>query len=273
MRGSVSFANWMADLKFFQTKCTDGPVTIGPGFCNIGFLGFWQQSKKLAEEGLVQGLKENPTYNIVITGHSLGAAAAVYGASYLRQKAQYKGKKVELYSYGQPRAGDEAFSKFVTAQGNNYRVTHTSDAVPKLPPEGGITAMLGLGKYYHIAPEYYISDGVGMKINNIQVINSGSSDQGNAGTGQMKFNIIAHVQYFQNNMYYCVLPLPDLGMGYPDGTRRTIADINYNVNRVIDQRFGPDIWEMSSTKKWDSSFDEPWTVRRSRVEDSMLIGA
>ncbi|KAF1810920.1 alpha/beta-hydrolase, partial [Eremomyces bilateralis CBS 781.70] len=195
MRGSVALANWVADLKFFQTECVDGSVVIGPGFCNIGFLGFWQQSREAAEEGLAQGLQENPSYNIVITGHSLGAAAAVYGASYLRQNAQYKDK---IFSYGQPRAGDEAFSKFVTAQGNNYRVTHTSDAVPKLPPESGIQGTLGFETYSHIAPEYYISDGLGMNINNIHVIDSGSSNEGNAGTGQLKFNIVAHIQYFQN---------------------------------------------------------------------------
>jgi hypothetical protein len=101
--------------------------------------------------------------------------------------------------------------------------------------------MLGLGKYYHIAPEYYIAYGVGMIIENIEVIDSGSSDRGNAGTGQMKFNIVAHVQYFQHNMYYCVLPL-NTGAGYADGTRkmRTIDDINGAVNKVIDERFGPD---------------------------------
>lgn len=105
-------------------------------------------------------------------------------------------------------------SVFITNQGNNYRVTHTSDAVPKLPPEGMI-----FGNYYHISPEYWISDGVGMKIENIKVIQGYTSNDGNAGTSQLKFNIVAHVQYFQNNMYYCVLPLPDIGVGYSDGTR------------------------------------------------------
>jgi malonyl CoA-acyl carrier protein transacylase len=43
-------------------------------------------------KGLEQGLKENPSYEIVVTGHSLGAVAAVYAAGELRQKY----KKVEL---------------------------------------------------------------------------------------------------------------------------------------------------------------------------------
>jgi len=215
MRGSVSFSNWMADLKFFQTACPQ--LGGAKAMCNVGFYGFWQQSKPAAMKGLQQGLGENPNYDIIVTGHSLGAAAAVYAAGELRTQYR-KGKKVELYSYGQPRAGNEEMSKFVTNQGNNYRVTHTSDAVPKLPPEYSPISML-TGNYYHISPEYWISDGVGMKIENIKGPLEGmSNNNGNSGTGQMKFNIVAHVQYFQTNMYYCVLPLPDV-VGYGAGTK------------------------------------------------------
>jgi hypothetical protein len=90
MRGSVSFANWMADLKFAQTPC---PQFGGKGAgCATGFLGFWDQSKSYAMNGLRQGLQENPSYGIIVTGHSLGAAAAVYAAGELRAKY----KNVEL---------------------------------------------------------------------------------------------------------------------------------------------------------------------------------
>jgi hypothetical protein len=124
-------------------------------------------------------------------------------------------------------------SRFITQQGNNYRVTHTSDAVPKLPPEGGPLALLS-GPYRHISPEYWISDGVGMKIENIKVLEGLSNNYGNTGTGQLKFNIVAHVQYFQVNMYYCVLPLDDVGLGYKAGSR------------AIDEGFAP--WPTSPAR-------------------------
>jgi len=262
MRGSVSINNWIADLKFGQTAC---PKYGGPGaYCNIGFLGFWEQSEDFAMKGLAMGLKENPDYNIALTGHSLGAAAAVFGASKLRQNPTYKNKKVELYSYGQPRAGDKPLTEFVTKQGNNYRVTHTSDIVPKLPPE--YSPLSGLtGNYYHISPEYWISDGVGMKINNIKVVQGISSSDGNAGTGFMKFNIVAHVQYFQNNMYYCVLPLPDLGVGYADGTKRIVDEIDSTVTGTMEEMWGPSAFGTSSA--------EPWVTRPTRIEDKLLIPA
>jgi hypothetical protein len=94
MRGSVAFSNWMADLKFFQTAC---PHLGGPkAMCNVGFYGFWQQSKPAAMKGLQMGLQEHPNYDIVLTGHSLGAAAAVYAAGELRAQYNRGGKKVEL---------------------------------------------------------------------------------------------------------------------------------------------------------------------------------
>lgn len=97
MRGSVSFSNWMADLKFFPTSCTQ----FGAGaYCNTGFYGFWEQSRALAMKGLQDGLREYPNYDIVVTGHSLGAAAAVYAAGELRK--QYGKKKLVELVYISP---------------------------------------------------------------------------------------------------------------------------------------------------------------------------
>jgi hypothetical protein len=89
----------------------------------------------------------------------------------------------------------------VTKQpGGNFRVTHTSDAVPKLPP-------LSIGMdYKHISPEYWISSGNGAP-NTIKVVEGLANPAGNTHTGQIKFNIMAHIGYFQNNMYHCVLPI------------------------------------------------------------------
>jgi predicted lipase len=84
MRGSVSLSNWIADIKYFQTDCAEygGKNAL----CSIGFLGFWEQSRPEALKGIEQGFREHPDYQLVITGHSLGGAAAVYAASEFRKK-------------------------------------------------------------------------------------------------------------------------------------------------------------------------------------------
>jgi len=224
MRGSVSMGNWIADIKYNQMECAKY-ATKG-AMCSTGFLGFWELSRPAAMKGLEQGLQENPDYGIVVTGHSLGGAAAVYAASELRVKY----KDVTMYTYGQPRAGNEKLSQWVTAQGKNFRVTHTSDAVPKLPPEDGLTGSLMTGVYRHISPEYWISDGLGNKPENIHVLEGLSNNNGNTGTGQMKFNIIAHIQYFQTNMYYCALPIP-VFLGYSEGTKMKRRSIDPPMER------------------------------------------
>jgi hypothetical protein len=82
MRGSVTLANWIADIKFVQTAC---PQFGGTGSaCSIGFLGFWEQSRPDAIKGIKAALADNLSYELVVTGHSLGAAAAVYAASEFR---------------------------------------------------------------------------------------------------------------------------------------------------------------------------------------------
>ena len=58
MRGSVSFANWMADLKFAQTPC---PQFGGKGAgCAIGFLGFLGSIKGLRNERSSSGTTGKP---------------------------------------------------------------------------------------------------------------------------------------------------------------------------------------------------------------------
>jgi thioesterase domain-containing protein len=64
-------------------------------YCNIGFLGFWNDCKRQAIAGIEMAMQAYPDYPLVVTGHSLGAAAAVYAAVELRQA----GKNLTLVSY------------------------------------------------------------------------------------------------------------------------------------------------------------------------------
>jgi Lipase (class 3) len=85
MRGSVSAANWAADVKFFMTDCSKD-LNIPNAQCEVGFYGFWNESSPQAIQSVQKALDENPGFPIVVTGHSLGGAAAVFGAAYFRTK-------------------------------------------------------------------------------------------------------------------------------------------------------------------------------------------
>jgi predicted lipase len=83
---------------------------------------------------------------------------------------------MQLFSYGQPHVGDLAFAEYVSAQGENYRVTHTNDPAPR---NGSSFS----GGYVHIQPEYWIyedrNDQLTVETDQIKVIYGFNSTDGN----------------------------------------------------------------------------------------------
>ncbi|TVY87816.1 Lipase [Lachnellula willkommii] len=137
-------------------------------------------------------LLEHPDYRIVVTGHSLGAAVGTLAAVDLRS---WKDSVVDLYTYGSPRVGNQAFADFVTsqapAQGSNFRMTHENDPVPQLPP-----TLVG---YQHTSPEYWLSGGDALKDDyssqDVVVCYGVGNEACNAGTGLVPINGEAHDHY------------------------------------------------------------------------------
>uniref|UniRef100_A0A8R1DML9 Lipase_3 domain-containing protein n=1 Tax=Caenorhabditis japonica TaxID=281687 RepID=A0A8R1DML9_CAEJA len=78
-----------------------------------------------------------PTYEIWVTGHSLGGSMASLAASYIVANKIQTGDKVKLVTFGQPRTGDADWAAAHDAQmAYSYRVTHNRDIVPHVPTEG-----------------------------------------------------------------------------------------------------------------------------------------
>lgn len=142
-RGTSSISNWMSDLEVKQVAYTSYPECN----CKIHY-GFYQSAlniKNQTLDSLKQLRKEYPTYNIIITGHSYGAAVS----QIISMELLKEGIKTEIYNYGQPRIGDKKYADFVNTKINNYwRFTHNKDVVPHLPP------IEGFG-YYHSCREVF----------------------------------------------------------------------------------------------------------------------
>ncbi|KAJ5831757.1 hypothetical protein N7474_000068 [Penicillium riverlandense] len=178
-RGSRTLSTWIANLNFDLSNST---LCSG---CEV-HTGFWKSwdtvSAKLKSE-IDSAMKKYPGYTLVLTGHSFGAALAVLGGTALRNA----GYKPNLYTYGEPRVGNTALATYITNQGSLWRVTHTDDIVPKLPP-----ASFGFSQP---SPEYWITSGdnVTVTTSTVQVIQGVGSDSGNAGTSDT--SIEAHNWY------------------------------------------------------------------------------
>ena len=113
-----------------------------------------------------------------MTGHSMGAAQAVYGGDEIAR--QFPDTKVTVYSFGTPRPGDIAFAHRIHALPNleTWAVAHRADTVPQCgidtPPcdERALGYHQVLGNVWYpdglsgappvtAAKPYYVCDGTG----------------------------------------------------------------------------------------------------------------
>ncbi|OJJ35897.1 hypothetical protein ASPWEDRAFT_109605 [Aspergillus wentii DTO 134E9] len=171
-RGSSDIANWIADLDF---GLTDGSDLCSGCKVHSGFWEAWGTVSDNITSIIESATAKYPNYELAFTGHSYGAALAAVAAVVFRNS----GYTVQLYNYGQPRIGNLALADYitnVTDKGDNYRVTHTDDIVPKLPPK-----LLG---YHHASPEYWITSGNNVTVTtaDVDVVTGVDSTDGNDGT-------------------------------------------------------------------------------------------
>ncbi|OJJ44000.1 hypothetical protein ASPZODRAFT_18775 [Penicilliopsis zonata CBS 506.65] len=182
-RGSRTLSTWLADLVFDQVNASS--ICVG---CEVhsGFWGSWQTVASDVTAQVESAVARYPGFSVVFTGHSFGAAVATLGAAVLR----HSGHKIELYTYGCPRVGNKALATFITAQSPNYRVTHTNDVVPKVPPR--------LFGFSHPSPEYWIrsGDSAAVSASDISVVEGIDSTAGNTGAAGASAD--AHAWYIVN---------------------------------------------------------------------------
>jgi hypothetical protein len=137
-RGSSNLTNWLADFDFqnmvpYETECPE---------CKVHG-GFYKSWLSVAREttAAVQALRvQHPKADILVTGHSLGAAMAVLCATSLYYNLGLP--VTHVYTYGQPRVGNAAFHRFYNngttarqyaSNGSSFRLVHWRDPVPRLP--------------------------------------------------------------------------------------------------------------------------------------------
>lgn len=185
-RGSESIRNYITDINF--------PLTLTEicSGCTVdeGFYSSWKEASTGVMAALSAAAASNPSYKVVVVGHSLGGAIAAIAAAEIRNG----GTMADLYTYGQPRIGGSTLSSYITNQnmGGNSRVTHYDDPVPRLPP-------LVLG-FVHISPEYYIKTGNGVAVTagDVSELTGSINLFGNTGNLKSLDDLAAHGWYFNN---------------------------------------------------------------------------
>ena len=115
--------DWITDL---DAKLINGPGgKVHEGFF-VALSYVWAEIWKLLKE-------ERQFRSLWVTGHSLGGALATLAVAKLRQE---RGHPVNgLYTFGQPRVGDEEFATHFNQDFGmyTYRFVNYNDVVPRVP--------------------------------------------------------------------------------------------------------------------------------------------
>lgn len=173
-KGTSSRIDWINNIDLIRTKYTP-QVIQNPDFnvsgaccfgCRVhhGFASFIKKNGALVIQMIVKLKKKYPTFQIKLTGHSLGAALALLTGIELR----LLGYDALVITLASPKVGNSQFAEFVNSLfdtnnvlkhieknksfemlNNGYiRMVHNKDLIPYLPPTN---------KYAHAGYEYYLS--------------------------------------------------------------------------------------------------------------------
>ncbi|KAH7099325.1 Alpha/Beta hydrolase protein [Auriculariales sp. MPI-PUGE-AT-0066] len=127
------------------------PTPLPGAEVHYGFQKCWLSVSHLVRPTLDLLLATHPRYTLVLAGHSLGGAISSIASLTLKQL--YPHRPMRLYTYGQPRTGNENFARAVTdtlGPANIFRVVRSNDGVPALCPR-----TLG---FKHHGTEYWVLD-------------------------------------------------------------------------------------------------------------------
>jgi len=135
LRGSSSPGDFLTDAELLFEDYTSPGVTPPSGIsAHSGFLNAWNS----VAAGVISTVKAQvatyPSYAIVTSGHSLGGSLSSLAA--ISMKYNFPNNVVRMYTYGQPRTGNDAYAYWINDQFGDqaFRSTHTTDGVPTIIP-------------------------------------------------------------------------------------------------------------------------------------------
>ncbi|KAG9304574.1 hypothetical protein G9A89_020138 [Geosiphon pyriformis] len=120
------------------------------GLVDKEFYEMFELDRKNLIDDIQRLLNLKPHYRLCLTGHDIGGVFAIFAGLKIQRK--HPELHIDIFTFGQPRIGNANFIRHLQNSVYIYRITHTDDYVPQLPPKTNI-----LDGYWHSNPEYWIS--------------------------------------------------------------------------------------------------------------------
>jgi len=151
-RGSKNADNWIMNFVFPLKD-----MQLGDSCPNCKGVEGWLRSWHVIEPSIMSALSSmgclpgSPLGNLIITGHSFGAAVSTLAMFHLQKKGY---NVVQSYNFESTRVGNSAwaaaFKKAFDRDVPLFRVTHATDVVPRVPPQ-----LYPAIDYKHVASEVF----------------------------------------------------------------------------------------------------------------------
>jgi len=114
-RGSDNIANWVADGMVWPVYFPDTKLAV-----HFGFSLYWLEATHQKDFQEWWKNHVDAETEIVISGHSLGAAVAVLYAAGLLIEEEMPGERIALMTFAEPAPGQYGFAQYLNQQLGNY---------------------------------------------------------------------------------------------------------------------------------------------------------
>ncbi len=124
-RGTDSLKDWLTNFQFWKKPIPykDPQVRVHTGFINA-------YSNEV--KGKIHKLITEDSEEIIISGHSYGAALAILCAEDLQNS--FPQKNYEVFLFGSPRVGNKAFKELYDKRiFRTFRISNGNDIISKIP--------------------------------------------------------------------------------------------------------------------------------------------
>ena len=192
-RGSAKFkqaiSEFLESFLFPEVSFLKGKVQ---SYWKRGFDVLWPSMEAEVKALVVK----NPSYEIWVTGHSLGAAMASLASTWLAYYNIAPRGNIILYTFGMPRVGNYKYAlQHDQLVNNSWRVVNSNDLVPHFPFVTGVPSK-ERGPYHHGVEVFYSEEAISVNSTHRECHGKPINEDASCSFSEKELSILRHVEYF-----------------------------------------------------------------------------